>query len=463
MYGIKALELNGRTPLNKRKSVLEEFRASTREAGSRVLILSMVGMVGLNLACANVMIIAVSASLHFFTLNLKSQISCIDSVQDTLWSALDDEQLRGRIYRYPQQKTVQFYRLVARGTPDVFLNNIAFDKGMLHQAFVGIDSHSRKFTLITPYHIHKVTPLSLVQLFMGNTDDSDPTIVIESDKEEDEVMEIDPPSEPKVRNKRGTKKAQNQAAQAPLSPTRPAMKRGATPTPTSPTRTTRPQPKRFRAKEGTGKGKEKEKKKKTETEPIPQTTVSAAGPSDSASMTVTPAAPTITATAHTTTIAAPTTTTFVPATPTSAPAAPPPVPTTPVGATRAEHDVIMANPTGDPILDAMLTDPDYQKDPDELEEMAAAMLNFETPSHGTTRPGHSSPLPSLPPSPTPMCNPISTGIKTRSNAITSSSSVAPETISGVALVPGGKGMFKRGARTAGATGKASKSRASKKQ
>ena len=61
------------------------------------------------------------------------------TTQDTLWSALDDEQLRGRIYRFPQQKQVHFYRLVARGTPDVFLNNIAFDKGMLHQAFVGLN------------------------------------------------------------------------------------------------------------------------------------------------------------------------------------------------------------------------------------------------------------------------------------------------------------------------------------
>ena len=60
LRGIKALELNGRTPQHKRKSVLHEFRSSTRTAGARVLILSMVGTVGLNLACANVMVIAVS-------------------------------------------------------------------------------------------------------------------------------------------------------------------------------------------------------------------------------------------------------------------------------------------------------------------------------------------------------------------------------------------------------------------
>ncbi|KIK23571.1 hypothetical protein PISMIDRAFT_100380 [Pisolithus microcarpus 441] len=123
LHGIRALELHGRIGPAKRKSVLNEFRSSTRDAGARVLILSQVGMVGLNLACANVMIIA-----------------------DTLWSALEDEQLRGRIYRYPQQKEVLFYRLVARGMPDVFLNNIAFDKGNLHKAFIGMDEQSRKYT-----------------------------------------------------------------------------------------------------------------------------------------------------------------------------------------------------------------------------------------------------------------------------------------------------------------------------
>ncbi|KAG8214947.1 hypothetical protein J3R82DRAFT_10137 [Butyriboletus roseoflavus] len=116
LYGIQALELHGKMHPNKRKLVLNEFRSSNHTTGARVLILSMVGTVGLNLACANIMVVA-----------------------DTLWSVLDDEQLRGRIYRYPQQKQVHFYRLVTRGTPDVFLNNIAFDKGMLHLAFVGLN------------------------------------------------------------------------------------------------------------------------------------------------------------------------------------------------------------------------------------------------------------------------------------------------------------------------------------
>ncbi|KAI6029042.1 P-loop containing nucleoside triphosphate hydrolase protein [Pisolithus microcarpus] len=114
LYGIEVIELNGTMTLKKRQAAIDDFRTSTRMSGHRVLIISNVGMVGLNLACANIMVIV-----------------------DTTWSALDDEQLRGRIFRYPQKKQVHFYRLIALGTPDVFLNNISFDKGQLHSAFVG--------------------------------------------------------------------------------------------------------------------------------------------------------------------------------------------------------------------------------------------------------------------------------------------------------------------------------------
>ncbi|KAG8213507.1 hypothetical protein J3R82DRAFT_12050 [Butyriboletus roseoflavus] len=116
LYGILATELNGSMSLKKRSEALNAFRTSTTTQGPRVLILSSVGLVGLNLACANIMVLV-----------------------DTTWSALDDEQLRGRIFRYPQQKQVHIYCLIALGTPDVFLNNISFDKGQLHSAFIGTD------------------------------------------------------------------------------------------------------------------------------------------------------------------------------------------------------------------------------------------------------------------------------------------------------------------------------------
>ncbi|KAI5982172.1 P-loop containing nucleoside triphosphate hydrolase protein [Pisolithus albus] len=203
LYGIKALELHGKIGPAKRKLVLNEFRSSTRDAGSRVLILSQVGMVGLNLACANIMIIA-----------------------DTLWSALEDEQLRGRIYRYPQQKEVLFYRLVARGTPDIFLNNIAFDKGNLHKAFVGMDEQTRA-------------------LFTGDIEDARATDAdFEEDdgsKDEETPMDVDKPA---TRNKKGMKKTRDKSLT--VSPTRPSTKRNVPFPPKSPGRTPQP-PKRPRA------------------------------------------------------------------------------------------------------------------------------------------------------------------------------------------------------------------------
>ncbi|KAG1717478.1 P-loop containing nucleoside triphosphate hydrolase protein [Suillus lakei] len=107
LHGIQALELNGQTPMKKRKGILDEFRSSTRTKGARVLILSGVGM-------------------------------------DTLWSEQDDRQLRGRIYRHPQAKEVHVYRAIALKTADVFLNNISFSKGAMHEAFVGADQEFSK-------------------------------------------------------------------------------------------------------------------------------------------------------------------------------------------------------------------------------------------------------------------------------------------------------------------------------
>ncbi|KAG8220603.1 hypothetical protein J3R82DRAFT_2841 [Butyriboletus roseoflavus] len=58
LHGIKTLKLKGWTLQNKWKKVFQEFQSSTHTAGLCVLILSMVGLIGLNLACANIMIIA---------------------------------------------------------------------------------------------------------------------------------------------------------------------------------------------------------------------------------------------------------------------------------------------------------------------------------------------------------------------------------------------------------------------
>ncbi|KAH7919759.1 hypothetical protein BV22DRAFT_1050844 [Leucogyrophana mollusca] len=85
LFSIQYLELNGQSPMAK-----------------------------LNLAFANILVLV-----------------------DTLWSAQEDAQLKGCVWRQPQKKKVRVYWLIADKTPDVFLNNISFDKGAMLAAFVG--------------------------------------------------------------------------------------------------------------------------------------------------------------------------------------------------------------------------------------------------------------------------------------------------------------------------------------
>ena len=60
-------------------------------------------------------------------------------LQDTTWSVQDDSQTIGRVWRLGQERQVLVYRLIAIGSPDVFLNTIAFGKGFMHAAFVKSD------------------------------------------------------------------------------------------------------------------------------------------------------------------------------------------------------------------------------------------------------------------------------------------------------------------------------------
>ncbi|KAI6008989.1 P-loop containing nucleoside triphosphate hydrolase protein [Pisolithus microcarpus] len=372
LYGIKALELHGKIGPAKRKSVLNEFRSSTRDAGSRVLILSLVGMVGLNLACANIMIIA-----------------------DTLWSALEDEQLRGRIYRYPQQKEVLFYRLVARGTPDVFLNNIAFDKGNLHKAFVGMDEQSRA-------------------LFTGDVEDTgvadDNSEEEDGGKGEETPMDVDVPA---TRNKKGSKRTRDksckplpvtQPPQPPtVSPPRPATKRDVPFSPKSPGRTPQP-PKRPRAGS------------RTTSQAHHHQPATAATPSARAIIS-TPAVPL----------------TLVPFRP------PPPAsrPTTSSAAHLTDED---------PLLQQMREDPTWQKDPEELDKLAELHLqggrsnDDAADAPDADRATSLSPLTSPPSS--PHSTPHATHVKHGPSGSGSTQQAAKE-VAGALLVPQGTGTSGR--------------------
>ncbi|KAI6041178.1 hypothetical protein EDC04DRAFT_2893393 [Pisolithus marmoratus] len=313
LHGIASLELHGKISPIKCKLVLNEFWSSTCNTGARVLILSLVGMVGLNLACANVMIIA-----------------------DTLWSALEDEQLRGQIYRYPQQKEVLFYRLVAHGTPDVFLNNIAFDKGNLHKAFVGMDEQSRA-------------------LFTGNAEN---TGVTDTDSEADDIykgepapMEVD---EPLLRNKEGLKKICNKTLKQPVTPPQPATKWA---DPFSPPSAGCAQKPLKKTKSNTGMNKSKHHQPTTTIIPSP---------------TLIPAMP-----AHT-----PMSDPFHPASSTCT--APHTIPT------AAQDDIThpaatqpVWNPDDDTIFQQMMDDPDWQRDPNELDALAALTLKGSSSNNAT--------------------------------------------------------------------------------
>ncbi|EGO04149.1 hypothetical protein SERLA73DRAFT_148782 [Serpula lacrymans var. lacrymans S7.3] len=150
IYGIKAVELNGSVPLRKHQAAIDAFRMSTRDSGPRVLILSGVGM-------------------------------------DTLWSDQEDAQLRGCVWHQPQPKQVHVYRLVATGTSDVFLNNISFDKGVMHAVFVGTEVVIRK-------------------AFLGHAEEDDALLSLVSDDDQEHIaigndMDVDEPTSPKATGK----------------------------------------------------------------------------------------------------------------------------------------------------------------------------------------------------------------------------------------------------------------------
>ena len=121
--GIKTVDINGGMSNAERAKVLDAFRRGGRE-DARVLILSIVGLQGLNIADANILVIF-----------------------DALWSAQEDKQLIGRCHRKLQVKLVEVYRIVADKTTDILLNNIAFDKEVVFQAFTGASEGLSKFPL----------------------------------------------------------------------------------------------------------------------------------------------------------------------------------------------------------------------------------------------------------------------------------------------------------------------------
>ncbi|PCH39225.1 hypothetical protein WOLCODRAFT_85327 [Wolfiporia cocos MD-104 SS10] len=105
-HNIEYLRVIGQGMSVKQRSVnLERFHKSGVNSPC-VLLLSGIGMVGLNIADVNILII-----------------------MDTLWPVQEDGQLIGRLWQHLQLKRVHIYWLITAGTLDVCLNNISFKKG----------------------------------------------------------------------------------------------------------------------------------------------------------------------------------------------------------------------------------------------------------------------------------------------------------------------------------------------
>ena len=130
--------LNGHQGEPQRSAAIQRFKDAGRDK-PRVLLMSSVGIVGLNLTCAHIVIFLVSAQLC-----IPSALSIMISLQDTLWSAQEDSQTIGRVWRKGQQRRVLVYRLIVLGTSDVFLNSLAFSKELMHLAFINAPTSVRE-------------------------------------------------------------------------------------------------------------------------------------------------------------------------------------------------------------------------------------------------------------------------------------------------------------------------------
>jgi len=118
--------VNGTQSVEERDRTVVAFQ---KDAKCRVLLLSNVGAVGLNLTAATVVILFVSrfwyASGPLFT-----------SVQDQCWSRMLVNQIIGRAWRLGQTEEVAVYNLVCDQTVDCLMTDYAQGKGSMLEQFL---------------------------------------------------------------------------------------------------------------------------------------------------------------------------------------------------------------------------------------------------------------------------------------------------------------------------------------
>ncbi|EJF58185.1 hypothetical protein DICSQDRAFT_67720, partial [Dichomitus squalens LYAD-421 SS1] len=122
LHGIESIEVNGRKGGSLREERFDMFKRSNRDQ-PRTLVMSNVGMMGLNLSEANILI-------------------CLDQ----LWSYQEYLQLVGRLWRFPQPKPVFVYSLCLKDPTDMTLTVMSFTKAELLSAFTEASEDTRKCT-----------------------------------------------------------------------------------------------------------------------------------------------------------------------------------------------------------------------------------------------------------------------------------------------------------------------------
>lgn len=131
--------IGGSVNVAARGKIANDFR---NHPTSAVLIVSSVASAGLNLQEADILIIMVSCPCEVCLLFV---VDC--RAQDPTWSAQDEAQLRGRIWRHGQTSRTIAYRMVLSSSADVIMFSIAGPKEVALTGFTGDSSLMRKYSV----------------------------------------------------------------------------------------------------------------------------------------------------------------------------------------------------------------------------------------------------------------------------------------------------------------------------
>jgi superfamily II DNA or RNA helicase len=145
------LYVGERTSVEERDSVLRAFRKGKDLGGDpcRVLIMTPIGAVGINLADANCLILVVRKHCRSILRKRLMNVS-----QDQPWSAQDERQAVGRLWRKPQEKQVTVVHLRGLNTTDTVMADGAYGKGELLEVFLKAPGSKGDCSHLYMYHYH---------------------------------------------------------------------------------------------------------------------------------------------------------------------------------------------------------------------------------------------------------------------------------------------------------------------